>query len=612
MALATAVPSTDYVAQPKPVLRPAQPLLPGATPILPPPPPPPTGGSTPIIPPPPNQLPGGGPIIEPPVPPPTFGGGPTPILPPPPSPTPTPSSPFTGSLPPMQPTGPTVSGLLPDHNATTASSLGLLPTDQAGSFGQQLLQRGGLTQINPDGSSAGPATPPPPPPPPPPPSGSGWIDQIAKPTLAAAPPPAPSTPTTPGGLIQQLTPGSGTPPPIATPTTPLPPVSVGTGTGAPLQIEGAGGPVFRPPTQVPDQVPIEGGTVPRPTFPNNPFLTPFGPGNDLRFDQINPYANPRLQGYQSASDAAIASLGGFRYDPFNSIGTPDFTGSSDAARARALEGQGLESLYSAPDRTQLAQQALQQFIQDTDPAYQARLRDIGQRAAAQGALGQGQVGANIIGAGRTREAEIAQQARELATQTAEQELSDRLNRLSAASGVSGQLSAQDLQNAAMAQSLRGEARGERGAALNYDQLELARRAGLNDTIAARENDLYNQGAASRAELRGERGYQADTADQARQNAIEDYLLQQQAQTDAFNKQMELSQLGLEGAGIQSQNAAQTGAGSADLLNQMAYYDWLNSNGQQTVPGPSIGTQPSFQIPPLYPPQPGVAPSPLRY
>ena len=96
-----------------------------------------------------------------------------------------------------------------------------------------------------------------------------------------------------------------------------------------------------------------------------------------------------------------------------------------------------------------------------------------------------------------------------------------------------------------------------------------------------EGQQYGQGVGARNELRGERGYQGDLAQQATQNKVQQFQLEQGAQGQAFNQQNQqnqlLSQLGFGGdtastlgeqAGQYGQNAQSAQAGSGELLKQL--------------------------------------------
>jgi len=187
-------------------------------------------------------------------------------------------------------------------------------------------------------------------------------------------------------------------------------------------------------------------------------------------------------------------------------------------RARELTAQGLENLSGAPDRQTLARQSLENFISSTDPGYQQRLRESADRAASLGRVGSGMAADDIVRLGRGREAEIVQQSRELAGETAGRELEDRAARLAAAQGVAGQ-------------------------------------------FGQEEGGQFGREAAQRGELRGERGYQGDLAQQAITNRANQVAMEATLQQQQFGQNLERGRFasdvasGYETQGQNAQDAA---------------------------------------------------------
>lgn len=167
--------------------------------------------------------------------------------------------------------------------------------------------------------------------------------------------------------------------------------------------------------------PIGPGMMPGGGAPQTggPFITPFGPGNDLRFQQINPAANDRLRGTQSAVDAAAGALSG------------------------------------GPNRQQLAQDLFADYIAQSQPDFDRSLRGITQRNAAGGRLGSGMYGSDLTDAATARTRDLGSFATRLAYDTAGGDIQDRLNNLGALSGLEGQ-------QFGMGAAQRNELRGERG------------------------------------------------------------------------------------------------------------------------------------------------------
>lgn len=172
-----------------------------------------------------------------------------------------------------------------------------------------------------------------------------------------------------------------------------------------------------PPQPGPGITPIPAGIGnPSGTLPN-PYLTPFGPGNDLVGTQINPMATPRLQGTMGAVDAATQALAG------------------------------------APDRQQLAGDYFQSLLAQAQPQFEQNLRSITQRNAATGRLGSGMYGSDLVDAATGYQRNLTNAAADLAYNTGSQAFSDRLSGLGALSGLEAQ---QFGQGAAQRDELRGE------------------------------------------------------------------------------------------------------------------------------------------------------------
>lgn len=352
------------------------------------------------------------------------------------------------------------------------------------------------------------------------PGGAGTTIQPTVPTTSTSPMPVlkPPTvtvagqtvtkPTVPGalgptGMLPAPATGGGTPgiqptalPPAGTPTA-MPGVFTGPGitpiTAA--QVPGSGAIQPGPgPTPIPPGV----GAPSAPQAPANPYLTPFAPGNDLRFEQINPYADPRLRQTQSAVDAATAALSG------------------------------------GPDRQQMARDLFQSYLQQSSPEFDRTIREITQRNAAVGRSGSGMYGSNLVDAATQRQRDIAAYGTQLAYDTTNGAIQDRINNVSTLAGLEGQ--------------------------------------------------QYGQAANGRNELRGERTYQQGVAQQAQQDAINQRLLEDQLLNSASNR--DLGYYGLVGnlgfgsnpagtlgglAGDTQQAASGAGASASDLFTQ-----WLLS------------------------------------
>lgn len=176
---------------------------------------------------------------------------------------------------------------------------------------------------------------------------------------------------------------------------------------------------------------------------------------------------------------------------------------------------------NAPDRQALAAQAFQLLRDQGEPAYQQAVRQVGQNAAKFGRIGAGMTTNDLTGLEASRERDLSQAARGLSLDAAGSTLSDTLAKLQGLSGV--------------------------------------------------EQQQFGQGLTSRDELRGERGYQNQTDQQARENEANRLALEDQLLNSSFGRDQ--ARAGLD---------AQIGFGqdpTGTLQNQGNYYgDQANASG----------------------------------
>lgn len=211
-------------------------------------------------------------------------------------------------------------------------------------------------------------------------------------------------------------------------------------------------------------------------------------------------------------EAGTLSRGG-DLPAFEGVATGTYAPSAEAGRARTLTAQGLESLIGAPSRQDLALETFRRLEGESVPETQAAIRSLGQRAAALGRTGSGMVteeAGDIFGA---RKLKLENIKKELASETAAQELNDRLNRLQATQGVAGQLSGEDLARAGFEQGLRGETRGERGALLEDAQRRAALGLQRGEAVRGLAGDVAGLEEAARGQEVGERGFETEVAGQ---------------------------------------------------------------------------------------------------
>lgn len=147
-----------------------------------------------------------------------------------------------------------------------------------------------------------------------------------------------------------------------------------------------------PPTQTGVAPVGPGGTITR-TVPGGPVPGPaglpptqsFGPGDDLRSTQINPFVGEREE------------------------------------RFRTGTGSLYDRLLNQPDLTQAGLDRLGAFEEAGERGFQRRVQDVGRRAAALGRVGAGQTGQDLNDALIEREAELARGRRALAGELAGQQ-----------------------------------------------------------------------------------------------------------------------------------------------------------------------------------------------
>lgn len=97
-----------------------------------------------------------------------------------------------------------------------------------------------------------------------------------------------------------------------------------------------------------------------------------------------------------------------------------------AANAQYQAATALQSAGAAPDRVELAKQALAQLTADTAPQFAADQRTIGQNAAKFGRIGSGMTTNELTESGLARQRTLDSEAARLATTAAGQTLDDRL------------------------------------------------------------------------------------------------------------------------------------------------------------------------------------------
>lgn len=249
----------------------------------------------------------------------------------------------------------------------------------------------------------------------------------------------------------------------------------------PLQPATPGGPAGPMPEKPPPGTPAFTGDY--------ATLNDFGPGNDLRFSQITPGADPRT------------------------------------AKLNDLVNQFTGKIGAAPDLAQASLDKLAGLRQQTLEDRKKGIQDIGRGAAAFGRIGSG------VTTSQLGDLESSLQARELAAEkglagdAAMQEAADRRANLSALSGV--------------------------------------------------QDQFFGQDTAQRNELRGERAYQSDTANQAADREVQLQLLMDQLKNSEFGRNATAAQLKMKAAEIADAQGNASIGGASDLASLLAYYRSLS-------------------------------------
>jgi hypothetical protein len=314
------------------------------------------------------------------------------------------------------------------------------------------------------------------------------------------------------------------------------------------------------------------GTAPAPTapvarpMPANPGISQVGPGSTISEGfgltpptPLPPPQQPPPTGVTVPPPSGPPDTGRFTTDfgPGNDL---QYQQINPAASDRLKQYQDQLLSYSkgladTPDRGELAKQAWEQEAAATEPQYQQDLRAVGEKNAALGRIGSGITTSELGDVSLQREKYLGNLQKQLATEAAGQTLQDRLNRLGAGQGLEGQTAAEE--------------------------------------------------AAQRAEVRGERGYQHEVAQEPFQQELQRRAMEDALQNSAFNRQLSAAQLGLTGSELYGQQAEQGSQTSGDLLNQLALEDYLNKyggGGAQPQGSSPFSFSPGSELPqsPLFP------------
>jgi hypothetical protein len=231
----------------------------------------------------------------------------------------------------------------------------------------------------------------------------------------------------------------------------------------------------------------------------------------------------------------------------------------DQQRLRDMSMQQLQGLNTAPDRAQLAAQALSLQRQMTAPAWQQDLRQAGQQAAALGRIGAGMTTNELNDITLAREKALGQFGEQAALEAAGQTMADRLARAGVITGYEAQRTGEDQARAGGLAGLGGlqfgldtnrfnEGLQRSGLDLSIEKAQAdaaAARAGVYGGLGSTSASMANSAASLRAEqaaraaamAQQQQQFQASQAQQQIDNRMQQQLLQEQLLNGQFNRQL---------------------------------------------------------------------------
>lgn len=243
-------------------------------------------------------------------------------------------------------------------------------------------------------------------------------------------------------------------------------------------------------------------------------LGQLGQANTLAQQQTAPAYNPVAgTDFTKTNQFLGAAAGQVNQPGLNGAAGPGQSGSfgygGDTTAARGTISQQLtNTLQNTPDRAKLASDAFNLLQDQYAPRYEQDLRNVGQRAAALGRVGSGLTTNDLTGVQQAKDNYFSQQARGLATDAAQQSLSDQIAKLNAAQGATQTLGGLDTAAGGLNLGYQNSNNADRQA--TFDRL----RAAGNDAFG-RNLDLANvygqQAQVGRNDALTERGAQTDAA-----------------------------------------------------------------------------------------------------
>lgn len=332
-----------------------------------------------------------------------------------------------------------------------------------------------------------------------PPAGFGVPSTFGKPGPAGG---ATATPPAPPPK-----PAWGLPPGYVNPATQTP--GTGTGTVKP-----------KPRIENPATPP---GTGTRPIAPES---SPVGGG--MRTEVYLPGDDARLKNAQGATDAAGTAINGFDRNAMQ-------TGNEGRYRSIYGDGQvtGNMDALNGPNRTELAKQALADFMEQQKEQQFNEERSLGQNISKFGRSGM-QANAGEFGEiTRKISGDRSRFANELARDVSEGDINDRFRKVDMETGLAERNADRGFQRTNTALD-RATGQTDRSANDLYDKYNAA---------GSLEDRIFGQGQTNRSEYRAERGRQDTQAQQTIENRLREFEIQQQLEDAKIRRAALLQQAG---------------------------------------------------------------------
>ena len=309
-----------------------------------------------------------------------------------------------------------------------------------------------------------------------------------------------------------------------------------------------------PAAQPPAPAPVPGATrmpLPAPTAgPVQPAPAPYTPPagfNDIRSQTLS--YNPVGAGGISIGNVALPGTSNTAMtQSLLNQAKQGYNATPEQQRLRDMSMQQLQGLNTAPDRVQLAAQALQLQREMTQPQWLQDQRTVGQNAAAMGRIGAGMTTNELTGLTLAREKALGQYGEQAALEAAGQTMADRLAKFGATSGYQNQITGQDYGRASGLSGLVGQQFGIDTNKFNEGMgragLDLSVQRAQADAAAARAGLQSEQAARQLAAQQQQQQMQNQQAQQAIDNRVQQQLIQEQLLNGAFERQLR----GATGAG----------------------------------------------------------------